>query len=188
MRLAHYSYPRNPRGLPSTITSSQEMRLRELLKEHPGASLRKLAQLMGGVVSHQTIKTWCINLRLPYTRTHGRRTRLTPDMEQRLRALIAERPSAHYKTYANELHIPLQTVTDWIIKRLGLPRRGPRKKFTLDMEKRLRSLVAERPLASYPELGEALELPWQTVRRWVIQVGLQHRDGRSGTHSTIVRK
>jgi transposase len=109
-------------------------------------------------------------------------------MEKRLRALIVARPSAYYRVFAKELQIPLQTLIDWMIKRLGFPRRGRRTKLTPEMEKRLRTLVAERPLASRLQLARALQISAQTVMRWINQLGLPHRAGRCGYNFKGVRK
>ena len=110
------------RGPTSSITSQREAQLRKLLARQPLISLRQIARAMGKAVSHQTIKTWCKHLGLPYRRIRGGPTKLTPEIEKRLRALIAERPLAGYKELARALQKPVQTVTDWV-RRLGLPLR-----------------------------------------------------------------
>ena len=165
------------RGQKSKRTPALERKLRQLVARNPRITLRELAHVMGNIVSHQAIKNWCIELRLPYRRTHGKESKLTSDVEKRLRAFIAKKPCASYKEIAAELNTPLQTVVDWMTKRLGFPRsgrRGPPGKLTPEVEKRLRSLVAERPLACYKDLAAELRVALPTVIIWVKRLKLPY--------------
>lgn len=108
----------------STLTEERESKLRKLVAEKPSATLQELAHAMGNIVSHQTIKSWCVKLGIPHGHKTGRRLTLTPKLEKRLRVLVVKYPSG-YKRIAVALGKPIQTVTDWI-HRLGLPRRAIR--------------------------------------------------------------
>lgn len=102
---------------------------------------------------------------------------MSPDMETRLRSLMAEKPLANYRELAEILEVPAVRVWRWA-KELGLPHRRYATRVNDDMKELLRALVAERPLATYTELAEILHLPVCKVMRWVKRMGLPHHDGR----------
>jgi transposase len=49
---------------------------------------------------------------------------------------------------------------------------------TRDKKTQLRSLVAERPVANYRELADAMQLSTTTIQRWVKRLGLPYQYGR----------
>jgi len=164
------------RGPPSSITPEQEIKLRELVAMQPAITIRQLTKALDNVVSRQTVGTWCAYLGLPLRRKGGKPTKLTPDLEKRLRAFTAKHPSAGYKAIARALHQPVATVTDWI-KRLGLPlhtTRGHASTLTLDLEKRLREFIAQHPSATYAATAKALRRPRCNIIFWIKRLGLPH--------------
>jgi transposase len=169
--------------MPGRIPAEAKERLRALLAEQPSPYYRDLVQAIGKNVDRRTIKKWCANLGLPYKPITGSRSKRTPEMEKRLRTVLAEQPSISRKKLVAAMGnlVCSGTIIDWC-KELGLPYR-PRsrkesRKLTPEIEKRLRLLVAEKPEGSYLELARELRVSSQSVRRWVIRLGLPHHDNK----------
>jgi len=167
------------------LTLEMEERLRSLKVEMPTAGYAQLAIVLQIPVG--TVASWIKRLGLPHHSISVPATKLTPEVEKHLRTLISANPLATYKELGIELQTSLQTVASWI-KRLGLPhqqvRRGPASKLTPEMEKRMRTLISANPLATYKELGIALQTSIPNVARWSKRLGLPHRESR-GIQSTI---
>jgi transposase len=143
------------------LTADAEERLRELLAERPLASYRELAEVLK--VHQWTVRGWIKRLGLPHPPCHRE---LTPELESRLRALVAEKPLASYRELSGALEVPTATVMRWV-KHLGLPHLEYVQKMTLEKQAQLRSLVAENPLVNYQELSRALRIPSSTIHYWV---------------------
>lgn len=169
------------RGNPGTskLTPKIGKRLCALIARQPSAYLREVAQAMGNVVSITTIATWCRKLGLPHRQSPGIRSTITPEIESRLRTLLAEQPSPYFRELNQAIgkNVHRRTLRKWCIK-LGLPYvpcNGKRRTRTSQMEARLRALVAERPLSNYTELAEVLQVHASTVADWARQLGLPHQ-------------
>jgi hypothetical protein len=167
-------------GMPDRIPPGTEERLRALLAERPSPYYRELVQAIGKKVDRRTIKKWCVNLGLLFKPIGGLRSKRTPEMEKRLRALLAEWPFITRKELTTAMGnvVSPPTIIDWC-KELGLPyrvaSRMESRKLTPEIEKRLRFLVTERPTASYAALARDLQVRSLSVRRWVERLGLPHR-------------
>jgi len=165
------------------MTPEIEKRLRALLAEQPSPYYSEITRAIGKKVHRLTIKKWCVKLGLPYKPIVGLRCQMTPEIEKRLRMLLAKRPSITRKELAVAMGdvVSPPVLIAWC-KKFGLPYRlASRKdirKLTPEIEQRLRLLVAERPTASYPALARDLQVPSQGVRRWVKRLGLPHHDQR----------
>ena len=118
----------------SAMTPTQALQLRNFKHLVPGASLRQCAEALGNVVSHETIRKWCIALGLAHSRHvrpatkfnqargSGRRTcTMTREQEARLRQIQAESPWASLRERARALGnvVSHQTIKRWCMK-LGL--------------------------------------------------------------------
>jgi len=166
-------------GMPGRIPPGTEKRLRALLAEQPSPYFSEISRAIGRKVDRRTIKKWCAYLGLPYKPVPGLRNNLTPEMGERMRTLLAERPSiTHKELIAAMGNIACRdTIIAWR-KKMGLPCRAASRreslKLTPEMEERLRLLVAERPTASHPALARELQVPPINVWRWVRRLGLPH--------------
>jgi hypothetical protein len=161
------------------MTPEMESRLRLLVAEQPTPHINSIIQALGNVATRRTIRNWCLKLGLPYTKIRGTRIRMTPGMKNCLSALVAERPLASYNELAQKMgDVPKPETLRRHRIRLGLPNRGTRgrpSKMTPELEARLRSLVAESPLATYQQLSIALQISIPTAMRWVKRLRIPHQ-------------
>lgn len=170
-------------GMPARIPPGTEVRLRALLAERPSPYYRELIQGIGKKVDRRTINKWCANMGLPYKPITGSRSKRTPEMEKRLRTLLAEQPFISRKELASAIGniVSSATIINWC-KELGLAyrlaSRRESRRLRPEIENRLRLLVAEKTRASYSELARDLQVSPRSVRRWVMRLGLPHHDNR----------
>jgi hypothetical protein len=114
-------------GLRSKMTRKMEIRLRSLLAVRPSITDKELTVAVGNVACPDTIIAWREKLGLPLRVASRRESlKLTPELEERLRLLVAERPTASYPALARELHVSPLNVWRWV-RRLGLPHDRHRK-------------------------------------------------------------
>jgi len=165
---------RRSRGARSRLTPKIEKILRRLMVRQPTPYYREMVRAIGEKVHRRTLRKWCQTLGLPHNSITGNRSGLTPEMESRLRSLMAERPQASYRELAEALRSHLTTVSGWV-KRLGLPHSGPGKRFNPDKLPRLRELLRQKPDATYRELAQDLQVRPQTVFRWIKRLGIPRR-------------
>jgi len=114
-------------GLRSKMTHKMEIRLRSLLAVRPSITRKELTEAMGNVACLDTLIAWRKKLGLPCRAASRRESlKLTPEMEERLRLLVAERPTASYPALARDLQVSPLNLWRWV-RRLGLPHHNHRK-------------------------------------------------------------
>jgi transposase len=165
---------RRKRGGISELTAEIEARLRSLFEKEPSPSYREVIQAIGRPAEHDTIRRWCEKLNLPNRLRRGPKTSLNPEIEAKIRNILAESPGITYDDLAKALQVPLGTAAHWVV-RLGIRHPSRLQKVTPEKLARLRGLVHERPGASYKELGELLNVDAMTVLRWLKRLNITRR-------------
>lgn len=160
----------------TALTPEIETKLKALFRDHPSPCHSEIVAAIGRRVQHSTIKQWCGSLGLAYRPRPGNKSELSPEIEAKLRVLVAENPSLRYHELAAALGVNTATAAGWA-RRLNLPHQDPWQILTPDMQSRLQTLIANQPSASFSELSKIMGVHENTFRRWVKQLerSQQHR-------------
>ena len=157
-----------------TLTSSRRKRIRELYFQEPRLTLQQIAATMREGVSLTTLRKWCDLMGLP-RRGLGR---LTPEVEDQLRKIVAERPLARDQEILAALGniVSIHTLRGWC-RQHNISRPHSDSILTEELAVRLRALAQRRPCPTFEQLREVIGGNPQprTVKKICAKLGIPWR-------------